>query len=130
MGEIKELMAKTKETKKIKMEDNTSKGVKMTKTDAEQLLLGKLSRYFGITFHEATKEQIYKAVVIDKEDAVKIASIISEQDIYNVDFVCETNISNKYILFIHISHLEEFVKKINEYNLNVVINPKIDEKIF
>ena len=57
-------MAKTKETKKSISESQ----VKMTKTDAEQLLLGKLSRYFGITFHEATKEQIYKAVVLAVRD--------------------------------------------------------------
>ena len=41
---------------------------KMTVKDAETLLSGKLSRYFGVTFQEATEDQIYKAVVMSVRD--------------------------------------------------------------
>ena len=37
---------------------------KITESDAKELIKGKLSRYFGVTPSEATKEQIYKAVVM------------------------------------------------------------------
>ena len=40
----------------------------MTQKDAETLLLGKLSRYFGVTFQEATEDQVYKAVVMSVRD--------------------------------------------------------------
>ncbi|MBE5744453.1 MAG: glycogen/starch/alpha-glucan phosphorylase, partial [Clostridiales bacterium] len=40
----------------------------MTQKDAETLLLGKLSRYFGVTLAEATEEQLYKAVVMSVRD--------------------------------------------------------------
>ena len=40
----------------------------MTQKEAETLLLGKLSRYFGVTFQEATEDQIYKAVVMSVRD--------------------------------------------------------------
>lgn len=40
----------------------------MTLKDAETLLLGKLSRYFGVTFAEATEEQLYKAVAMSVRD--------------------------------------------------------------
>ena len=41
---------------------------KMTKKDAEDILSGKLSRYFGITFSEATPDQMYKAVAMTVRD--------------------------------------------------------------
>ena len=41
---------------------------KMTVQDAETLLSGKLSRYFGVTFQEATEEQMYKAVAMSVRD--------------------------------------------------------------
>ena len=41
---------------------------KMTTKDAEELLSGKLSRYFGITIQEANSEQIYKAVAMMVRD--------------------------------------------------------------
>ena len=41
---------------------------KMTYNDAETILLGKLSRYFGVTFQEATNEQMYKAVAMTVRD--------------------------------------------------------------
>ena len=41
---------------------------KMTVKDAETLLAGKLSRYFGVTFQEATEEQMYKAVAMSVRD--------------------------------------------------------------
>ncbi|MBO5713396.1 MAG: glycogen/starch/alpha-glucan phosphorylase [Clostridia bacterium] len=40
----------------------------MTTKEAEELLSGKLSRYFGISFHEATNDQIYKAVAMMVRD--------------------------------------------------------------
>ena len=40
----------------------------MTEKEASQLIRGKLSRYFGVTPAEASKEQIYKAVVMSVKD--------------------------------------------------------------
>ncbi len=40
----------------------------MTKKDVEEMLSGKLSRYFGISFMEANNEQLYKAVVMTVRD--------------------------------------------------------------
>ena len=41
---------------------------KMTEKDAEQLIDGKLSRYFGVLPTDASKEQIYKSVVMSVRD--------------------------------------------------------------
>ncbi len=41
---------------------------KLTQTEAQQLISGKLSRYFGVVPAEATREQIYKAVVMSVRD--------------------------------------------------------------
>ncbi len=41
---------------------------KTTEIDAKALIKGKLSRYFGVAPSEATKEQIYKAVVMSVRD--------------------------------------------------------------
>ena len=40
----------------------------MTEKDASLLITGKLSKYFGVGPKEATKEQIYKAVVMCVRD--------------------------------------------------------------
>ena len=40
----------------------------MTKKEALEMLSGKLSRYFGVTFSEANSEQLYKAVVMTIRD--------------------------------------------------------------
>ena len=40
----------------------------MTVKDAESILLSKLSRYYGVTFSEATEDQVYKAVVMSVRD--------------------------------------------------------------
>ena len=40
----------------------------MTEKEASQLIRGKLSRYFGVTPAEATREQVYKAVVMSVKD--------------------------------------------------------------
>ena len=40
----------------------------LTERDAEKLIEGKLSRYFGVTPQEATREQVYKAVVMSVRD--------------------------------------------------------------
>ncbi len=39
-----------------------------TETEAERLIAGKLSRYFGVTPQEAARDQIYKAVVLSVRD--------------------------------------------------------------
>ena len=41
---------------------------KLTEQEAKALISGKLSRYFGVTPAEATREQIYKAVVMSVRD--------------------------------------------------------------
>lgn len=40
----------------------------ITKEEAERIIAGKLSRYFGVLPSEATKEQVYKAVVMTVRD--------------------------------------------------------------
>ncbi len=40
----------------------------MTRKEAEEIISGKLSRYFGITLQEATNEQLYKAVAMTVRD--------------------------------------------------------------
>ncbi len=40
----------------------------MTKKEANEIISGKLSRYFGITLQEATNEQLYKAVAMTVRD--------------------------------------------------------------
>lgn len=44
------------------------KNKEITSTDAEKLIEGKLSRYFGVVPSEASKDQIYKAVVMSVRD--------------------------------------------------------------
>ena len=41
---------------------------KFTANEAESLISGKLSRYYGVSFKEADKEQIYKATVMAVKD--------------------------------------------------------------
>ena len=41
---------------------------KLTEQEASRLITGKLSRYFGVSPQEATREQIYKAVVMSVRD--------------------------------------------------------------
>ncbi len=41
---------------------------KLTEQEAERLIAGKLTRYFGVGPQEATREQIYKAVVMSVRD--------------------------------------------------------------
>lgn len=41
---------------------------KLTQQEAQQLIGGKLTRYFGVSPAEATKEQLYKAVVMSVRD--------------------------------------------------------------
>ncbi len=41
---------------------------KLTSQEAQQLISGKLSRYFGVVPTEATREQLYKAVVMSVRD--------------------------------------------------------------
>lgn len=41
---------------------------KITKSEAKELIKGKLSRYFGVAPSEARKEQLYKAVVMSVRD--------------------------------------------------------------
>ena len=40
----------------------------ITEKEVQLLIQGKLSRYFGVSSAEATKEQIYKAVVMSVRD--------------------------------------------------------------
>ena len=41
---------------------------KLTEQEAQQLIAGKLTRYFGVSAAEASREQIYKAVVMSVRD--------------------------------------------------------------
>ena len=40
----------------------------LTETEAQEMIKGKLSRYYGVTPAEATRDQIYKAVVMSVRD--------------------------------------------------------------
>ena len=40
----------------------------LTEKDAKELIKGKLSRYFGVSPQEASKDQVYKAVVMVVRD--------------------------------------------------------------
>ena len=42
--------------------------MKMTEQEAQRLISGKISRYFGVAPQEATREQIYRAVVMSVRD--------------------------------------------------------------
>lgn len=54
---------------------------KITESDAKELIKGKLSRYFGVTPSEATKEQIYKAVVMSVRDIMlEKRQVVSQRD--------------------------------------------------
>ena len=41
---------------------------KLTEQEAQEMIAGKLTRYFGVSAKEATREQIYKAVVMSIKD--------------------------------------------------------------
>ena len=41
---------------------------KLTEQEAQEMISGKLTRYFGVSAKEATREQIYKAVVMSIND--------------------------------------------------------------
>jgi len=41
---------------------------KLTEQEAHEMIAGKLTRYFGVSAKEATREQIYKAVVMSIKD--------------------------------------------------------------
>ena len=43
---------------------------KLTEQEVQQLIAGKLSRYFGVSPKEATREQVYKAVVLSVRDVM------------------------------------------------------------
>ncbi len=43
---------------------------KLTEQDARRMIAGKLTRYFGVSAQEASKEQIYKAVVMSVRDVM------------------------------------------------------------
>ena len=40
----------------------------LTENEAKKLITGKLTRYFGVSIHEANRDQIYKAVVMSVRD--------------------------------------------------------------
>ena len=42
----------------------------ITPKETKDAIVGKLSRYFGVSLKEATKEQIYKAVVMTVRDVL------------------------------------------------------------
>ena len=41
---------------------------KLTEHEAQEMIAGKLTRYFGVNPKEATREQIYKAVAMSVKD--------------------------------------------------------------
>ena len=58
-----------------------------------------------------TGKQLYKAVLCKTNDITKIAYIISNFSSGKLDFIIDSNDSNTKVLFVHISHLKEFIEK-------------------
>ncbi len=83
----------------------------MKETDAENLILGKLSKYFGVTEKEATKEQVYKAVVMCVKDI-----LLEKRSAFNKKYRSK---GGKRVYYLCMEFLLGQSLKNNTYNLNV-----------
>ena len=83
----------------------------ITEKDAESLILGKLSRYFGVTPKEATKEQVYKAVVMCVKDI-----LLEKRSAFNKKYRSK---GGKRVYYLCMEFLLGQSLKNNTYNLNI-----------
>ena len=72
-------------------------------------------------------QQIYKSILFNVEDEDAIMELVERYDIYNLDFVAETNEQDYRILFIHKSHMRKLIKEIILNGIPANINPSFDE---
>ena len=80
----------------------------MTEKDASSLIKSKLSRYFGILPKEATKEQLYKSVVMCVRDI-----LLEKRSAFNKEFRAQ---NGKRVYYICMEFLLGQSLKNNTYN--------------
>ena len=85
---------------------------KFTEKDAELLISGKLSRYYGVTLKEATKEQLYKAVVMAVRDI-----LLEKRNKFNKEYRSK---GGKRVYYLCMEFLVGRSLKTNLYNLGLV----------
>ncbi len=83
----------------------------MTEKDAATLIKSKLSRYFGVTPHEANKEQIYKAVVMCVRDI-----LLEKRSAFNKKY---REKGGKRVYYLCMEFLLGQSLKNNAYNLSI-----------
>ena len=83
----------------------------ITEKDAITLIKGKLSRYFGVTPQEATKEQIYKAVAMCVKDV-----LLEKRGAFNKKYRAK---GGKRVYYLCMEFLLGQSLKNNTYNLSV-----------
>ncbi len=83
----------------------------MTEKDASLLINGKLSKYFGVSAKEATKEQIYKAVVMCVRDI-----LLEKRSAFNKKYRMK---GGKRVYYLCMEFLLGQSLKNNAYNLGV-----------
>ncbi len=83
----------------------------ITEKDAETLIEGKLSKYFGVTPKEATKEQVYKAVVMCVKDM-----LLEKRSSFNKKYRSK---GGKRVYYLCMEFLLGQSLKNNTYNLSI-----------
>lgn len=85
--------------------------INLTEKDALTLITNKLSRYFGVTRAEASKEQIYKAVVMCVRDI-----LLEKRGAFNKKY---RTVGGKRVYYLCMEFLLGQSLKNNTYNLNI-----------
>ena len=83
----------------------------MTEKDASTLIKSKLSKYFGVSPKEATKEQIYKAVVMCVRDI-----LLEKRHAFNKKYRAK---NGKRVYYLCMEFLLGQSLKNNTYNLSI-----------
>ena len=76
---------------------------------------------------QSNSMQLYKSILCRKEDIMQIASLIRSLDSGKLDFIINSDKDDIEILFVHISHIEELLKKFSTNGIAIDINPNFDE---
>ncbi|MBS1456121.1 MAG: glycogen/starch/alpha-glucan phosphorylase [Clostridia bacterium] len=84
---------------------------KFTANEAESLISGKLSRYYGVSFKEADKEQIYKATVMAVKDI-----LLEKRDKFSKEYRAQ---HGKRVYYVCMEGLHGQSLKNNTYNLGI-----------
>ena len=84
---------------------------KFTEKEAESLIVGKLSRYYGVMPKEATKEQLYKAVVMAVRDI-----LLEKREKFYREY---RDKNGKRVYYLCMEFLLGQSLKNNTYNLNI-----------